>query len=94
MPDWCERLRAAVQRSGRKRSALARDAGIAPESLSRVINGHRPNVSFETVVRIAHAAGESVGWVLDERAYALSRQQRERLRSAAKEIEEVTRERE
>jgi predicted transcriptional regulator len=43
---WRERLCAVVQRSGMKRGALARNAGIAPESLSRVLNGHRPNVSL------------------------------------------------
>jgi hypothetical protein len=39
--------------------------------------------SFDVVVRITHAAGESVGWVLGEPAFALSFEQRELLRRAA-----------
>jgi transposase-like protein len=37
--EWRLRLQAAVQRSGRKRSGLAREVGIAPETLSRIVNG-------------------------------------------------------
>jgi hypothetical protein len=63
--------------------------GIAPETLSRVLAGvSRP--SFDVVSRITYAAGESVGWILGERAYALSFEQRELLRRAAATIRKVT----
>ena len=92
MNDWRARLRAAVQRSGRKHSAIARDAGIAPETLSRVLNYSHAHPGFETVARIAHAAGETVGWVLDERGYALSSAHVRRLREASAAIAEAIRE--
>src|ERR1044071_485087 len=81
--EWRTRLREAVDRSGKKHSAIARDAGIHPETLSRVLTSGMTRPSFDVVVRITHAAGESVGWVLGEPAFALSFEQRELLRRAA-----------
>lgn len=92
--NWRERLRAAVRRSGRKQAAVARDAGIAPETLSRILNDSHARPGFETVTRIAHAAGETVGWVLDERGYMLSSDQLRRLREAVTLIESALRPRE
>jgi transcriptional regulator with XRE-family HTH domain len=83
-----------VQRSGRKHAAVARDAGIAPETLSRILNASHARPGFETVARIAHASGETVGWVLDERGYVLSSEQLRRLRDAAALIESALRPRE
>jgi len=86
---WRERLRKAIDRSGRKHSVIARAAGIDPTTLSRILNGDM-QPGFESVVRIAHAAKESVGWVLREQAYTLSYEQRELLRRAAATIRRVT----
>jgi len=62
--QWRERLRKAVKNrtaiAYTKESAIARDAGIAPETLSRVLTERHGRPSFETVVRIALAAKESV----------------------------------
>lgn len=91
--EWRVRLRSAVQRSGRKHSAIAYDAGIAPETLSRVLNASHARPAFGTVVRIAHAAGHSVAWLLGERGFSLSPDQVKRLREAAQIIEDVTKER-
>jgi SOS-response transcriptional repressor LexA len=76
---WRERLRAAVKASRRKHSAIAADAGITPVTLSRILNAADVKPAFETVVRIAHAVDESVGWLLDERSFVLSAEQREKL---------------
>ena len=89
LPDWRARLRRAINRSGRKHSAVAWDAGIAPRTLSLILNGRMlPN--FEIVVRITHAVGETVGWLLGEYGYSLSEQERGRLRAAAATIIDVT----
>jgi transcriptional regulator with XRE-family HTH domain len=88
--EWRTRLREAVDRTGKKHSAVARDAGIHPETLSRVLTDGMTRPSFEVVVRIAHATGESVGWLLAEPGYALSNEQRELLRRAAATIRKVT----
>jgi transcriptional regulator with XRE-family HTH domain len=70
--QWRERLRQAVKNRAAitwtKEFAIARDAGIAPETLSRVLNERHGRPSFETVMRIAHAAHENVGYVVGERA--------------------------
>jgi transcriptional regulator with XRE-family HTH domain len=79
---WRERLSAAIERSGKKHSTIAWEAGIAPETLSRVLNGTHARPSFETVAAIAHACGETVGWLLDERPFILSAEERRRVRTA------------
>jgi SOS-response transcriptional repressor LexA len=78
--DWRTRLRAAIERSGKKHSAVARDAGIAPETLSRILNAVHAQPSFDTVVRIARAVNENVGWLLDERGFSLSVEEQRELR--------------
>src|SRR5436305_3901809 len=67
--SWRERLRVAIDASGRTQSAIAASAGVSPETLSRVLSGVHAQPAFETVVRIAHAVGESVGTLLDEPAF-------------------------
>jgi transcriptional regulator with XRE-family HTH domain len=70
--QWRERLRQAVKNRAAitwtKESAIAREAGIAPETLSRVLNERHGRPSFDTIVRIAHAAKENVGYLIGERA--------------------------
>jgi transcriptional regulator with XRE-family HTH domain len=63
---WRERLRLAVQRSGVTQAEIARRAGVAPETLSRVLHGIHARPEFSTVVRIARAARVRVSWLLDE----------------------------
>jgi len=90
LPDWRKRLREACDRSPLKRDAIARKAGVRPETLSRIITGTLRHPSFESVVRLAHAAGENVGWLLAEPGYAFSEQERGRLRDAAVTIISMT----
>ena len=80
---WRERLRMAVDRSGKKHSAIARDARIAPATLSRILNG-KMTPGFETVVRIARAVNENVGWLLDERGFSLSGDEQKQLRKVVR----------
>jgi transcriptional regulator with XRE-family HTH domain len=87
--DWRRRLRAAIEKSGKKHSAIARDAGVAPETLSRVLNSahHRP--TFDTIVRIAHAIDENVGWLLEERGFALSGEEQLQLRKVVRFLDDT-----
>ncbi len=87
--DWRERLRAAVERSGKKQSAIARDAGVAPETLSRILtaSNHRP--TFDTIVRIARAVNENVGWLLNERGFALSSDEQKQLRKVVRFLDDM-----
>ncbi len=53
-PDvWRHRLRDAIDRSGLKHSLIALDAGITPETLSRILTSQHHRPSLDTVCRIA-----------------------------------------
>ena len=80
---WQERLRIAVDRSGKKHSAIARDAGVAPATLSRILNG-KMTPAFDTIVRIARAINENVGWLLNERGFSLSADEQKQLRKVVR----------
>lgn len=86
--DWRERLRLAIERSGKKQSAIAGEANVAPETLSRILNTDmRPG--FDTVVRITRAVNESVGWLLDERGFALSADEHKQLRKVVRFLDDT-----
>jgi SOS-response transcriptional repressor LexA len=87
--NWRERLRTAVERSGKKQSVIARDAGVAPETLSRILTAanHRP--TFDTIVRIMRAMNENVGWLLDERGFALSSDEQKQLRKVVRFLDDM-----
>ena len=86
--NWRGRLRAAIEKSGRKHSAVAAEAKIDPTTLSRILNGHM-QPTFETIVRVARAAGENVGWVLDERGFALSSDEQKQLRKVIRFLDDT-----
>jgi transcriptional regulator with XRE-family HTH domain len=91
MPStWRERLREAVARTGKKQWYIAEEAGITSATLSRILTGTHRAPGFETVVRITHAAGETVGWLLDEPGFALSGEQRAKVRTAGAILLDVT----
>lgn len=79
---WRERLRKAVHATGLSQSEIARRSGIAPETLSRILRANM-NPQFETVVKITHACGETVGWVMEAPGYELSRTERLQLQRIA-----------
>lgn len=87
--DWRARLRAAVERSGKKHSVIARDAGVTPETLSRILTATHRRPTFDTIVRIAHAVEEHVGWILDEPAFALSADEQKQLRKVVRFLDEM-----
>ena len=91
MMGWRERLGDAVQRSGKKHSTVAWDAGITPATLSRVLTGAHRHPRFETVLRIAQASGETVGWVCGEQGFYLDGRQRAKVRTVAGILIDMTR---
>jgi transcriptional regulator with XRE-family HTH domain len=74
-----------------KHSIVAMDAQITPDSLSRLLTGESKRPAFQTVVNVAHACGASVGWLLEERGYEFSDEERTKLREAAVIIRNATR---
>lgn len=86
--DWRERLRLAIERSGKKQSAVAREAAISPETLSRILNS-RVGASFDTIVRITRAVNENVGWLLDERGFTLSADEQKQLRKVVRFLDDT-----
>lgn len=77
--QWRERLREAVENSPKKHSVIAREAGLAPATLSRLLSGEHLRPSFASVIRVARVCGVSVGWLLDEPARGLHLSNTERL---------------
>lgn len=86
--DWRARLRLAIERSGKKQSAIATEAGISPETLSRILNS-RVRPTFDTVVRISRAVNENVGWLLDERGFSLSADEQKQLRKVVRFLDDT-----
>lgn len=90
MNDWQARLRLAIERSGKKHSVIAREAGIAPETLSRILNDPNASPLVGTFMSIVRAADESIGWVLGESGYDFSWYELRRMREVAARIVVLT----
>src|SRR5882672_9179295 len=86
---WRERLRAAIDQSGMKHSLVAIDAGITPETLSRILTAEHQRPSLNTITRIAHAVDENVGWILGETGFSLSSSELRELRGVLRFLEEA-----
>ncbi len=84
---WRDRLRMAIEKSGKKHSAVAAEAGITRATLSRVLTAAHQNPTMDTIVRIAHAINENVGWLLDEPTYVLSADEQRKLHEAVRILE-------
>ena len=86
--NWRSRLRRAIDSSGKKHAAVAAEARVDPTTLSRMLNGHI-EPSFGTVVRVARVIGENVGWILDERGFALSADEQKQLRKVVRFLDDA-----
>lgn len=80
LKGWHRRLRHAIDLTRRTQASIATQAGVNPETLSRIINGIHTDPRFETVVRIIHATGETFGWLLREPQTFLSTDDSARMR--------------
>ncbi|HEV7764601.1 MAG TPA: helix-turn-helix transcriptional regulator [Thermoanaerobaculia bacterium] len=89
-PDWRDRLRYAVNRSGRKQSAIAWDAGITPETLSRILNAGHIEPRFSTVLRIVRALDVELAWVVgDPPGVTMTKEQRKLLYESLEIMERI-----
>jgi SOS-response transcriptional repressor LexA len=82
--SWRDRLRMAIEKSGKKHSAIALEAGITPATLSRVLTAAHQNPTLDTIVGIARAINENVGWILDEPTFYLSADDQRKLHEAVR----------
>jgi len=85
--SWRDRLRTAVEKSGKKHSAIAREAGVTPATLSRILTTAHRHPTLDTIVKIARALNESVGWILDEPTYFMSADEQRKLHEAVRILE-------
>src|SRR3954453_21229520 len=83
LSDWRGAPPAAVELPGKKHWIIAEDAGVTRATLSRVLNGWHAHPTFDTVVRITHAVGENVGWILHESRAPLPGEEIEKMREIA-----------
>ena len=68
--DWRARLRQAVDATGKEDKTIAMQAGIAAETLSRILNGEIQDPGINTMSRLAAATGVSIGWLLGEEPFS------------------------
>lgn len=78
--DISVRLRELLDQRGLKQSRVAELAGLPNETLSRIVTGTTRNPGVETLARIADALGVTVGWILGEKGYEFSPDDRAELR--------------
>jgi transcriptional regulator with XRE-family HTH domain len=91
LADWRARLREAIDRSSQKHYLIAEDAGVTRATLSRILTGVHAQPRFETILRIAHAVGENVGYLAGEQGFSLSSEQRAKVETAAVILIDLTR---
>jgi transcriptional regulator with XRE-family HTH domain len=87
---WRWRLRDAIDRTGRTDRDVARGAGLAPATLSRLLNDDRSKPWLLTLVRLASELGVTVGWLLNEPEFRIGEREREQLRDAVHVILRLT----
>ncbi len=78
---WRVRLLQAIRESGKKQAAVAREAG-RPLRVSSASSPQNARPSFESIARIARAAGVSLGWIMEEPGFTLTDEQRAKVRTA------------
>jgi hypothetical protein len=54
---------------------------MTPESVCRILFTKHARPSFESIARIARAAGESLGWIMEEPGFTLTDEQRVKVRT-------------
>lgn len=74
--DWRARLRQAIDATGKEDKTVAADAGIAPETLSRILSGEIQDTGIETMIALATATNVTVGWLLGEEPFSTADQPR------------------
>jgi len=68
--DWRARLRQAIDATGKEDKTVAADAGIAKETLSRILSGEIQDPGFETMRSLAAATNVTIGWLAGDEPFS------------------------
>ncbi len=55
---------------------------MTPESVCSILSAQQVRPSFESIAKIARAAGASLGWIMEEPGFTLTDEQRAKVRTA------------
>jgi transcriptional regulator with XRE-family HTH domain len=88
--EWPDHLRAAIDETGQTYTAVAKRAGIARATLTRILNRRIRRPSFEIVVAVAYASGVSVGSILGEPTFTLTEAERQSLENMLATVRRLT----
>lgn len=70
--DFAARLRDVAAKRGYRQNQLSAISGIAEKTVSRILTGETTNPQIETLRALAGALDVTVGWLLEEKGYELS----------------------
>jgi SOS-response transcriptional repressor LexA len=74
------RLQQRLEERGLTQTRVAELAGVPDETVSRIVSGKTKNPRVFTLSKIARVLGVTVGWILGERGFEFSPEQRAELR--------------
>jgi transcriptional regulator with XRE-family HTH domain len=73
-------IRAKLDARGWNQARLAEESGVSEVAISKIVTGATADPQLETITRIAHALGETVGALLGEKGFDLDAAGQQRLR--------------
>lgn len=78
--DIASRLKELLEQRGLKQSHVAERSGLPNETVSRIMTGRTRYPGVDTLSKIADALDVTVGWILSEKGYEFSTDDRAELR--------------
>ena len=73
-------IRARLDVRGWNQAKLAEESGLSEVAISKIVTGVTADPQLDTITRIAHALGETVGALLGEKGFDLDAGEQQRLR--------------
>jgi transcriptional regulator with XRE-family HTH domain len=90
--NLASRLRDAMEKRGFRQAKLAELAGVPEETLSRILTGVTTDPRVFTLKKVANPLDVTVGWLLSEKGYEISGDDRSELRRTVTLLERLLRE--
>jgi len=78
--EFAFRLQDLLDQRQLTRSRVAELAGLPDETVNRIVSGTTTNPRIETLAKIAYALNVTIGWILGEKGFELSTEDRAELR--------------
>lgn len=78
--EFAFRLQDLLDERQLSRSRVAELAGLPDETVNRIVSGSTTNPRIETLAKIAHALNVTIGWILGEKGFEFSPENRTELR--------------